>query len=294
MSNFINDDQISFSFSIRNNETGQVVAGTITRIAARQFTKSFVINELGADIEFGNLSNGQVGPYIKVPAGTYYASGAMLGWNQNISPIYMEVTNIDKLADVLLTDHRVSDLDSTKINADNLNTIVQYIGETTDGATQGYFYKASGTIITTDASAEITPVTENTTLSDPNFWIGAQAKNYTTDSEFTAAVQRVEGPEGDVYQIGIGPAPVGSGLWTWFDPAETATEGIVASLPPDIASAEFSYKYTAPTATITDPKWTQINVQPASVPPTPTTAGNYVLKATVAEGGTATLAWAAE
>lgn len=162
-------------------------------------------------------------------------------------------------------------------SVDNMGKVLQYIGETNETYTNGYFYKSQGDTTTTEESVVMSETSgAPITMSDPNNLLLSAWETNTGNKESFAAYYMPSG------EINLGPYPCNGEMLYTVSAEEVAAAGItvngydVSTLTSELA---FDAVYTPASTTIENLRWEQVSVQPASetLPDQTNNAGKFLM-----------------
>lgn len=190
-------------------------------------------------------------------------------------------------------------LDTPTIN--EYKSVVQYVGETDANYTNGYFYKATGTIVTVPESITVTNENPNDfTVSITNIegFITALANYWGVATDYI----RNRMQQYSNYQVAYDVDNSTILEFQWVDTLSTSDPNVLQYLSVSTTGTysgslyvDFSGTYTPAHTEIQNAHWEQVNVQPSSALPSTTglADGNYKLRLTMTSG-VPTLSWVAE
>ena len=162
-------------------------------------------------------------------------------------------------------------------SADNVGKVLQYIGETNETYTNGYFYKSQGDTTTTEESVVMSETSgAPITMYDPSKILLSAWETHTGNKESFSAYYMPSG------EINLGPYPCNGEMLYTVSAEDVTAAGItvdgydVSTLTSELG---FDAVYTPASTTIENLRWEQVSVQPASetLPDQTDNAGKFLM-----------------
>ena len=155
------------------------------------------------------------------------------------------------------------------ITLDNFGTVLQYKGATDANYTNGYFYKADGTIVNVPSSETITdPNSTGVIVSDPNNFIAERMiANNLSDGTYILEVWDHGEDESQNPLIGVSIFSLSDQWLMSIEPEEYPTMGGMTITGHTMDSTErLQIVVTLGGPAVTNPHWTRVDVQPTPDP----------------------------